>query len=105
LFHFLSLHRGGCFTSCLSTVVVVSLPVSPPWWSFHFLSLPPTENMAVDSMLPSPSSLSSPMLGIEGLSGRRRKKRTSIETNVRVALERNFHMVGEHRKWRGHGCT
>ncbi|XP_047462017.1 POU domain, class 2, transcription factor 2 [Mugil cephalus] len=48
------------------------------------------ETMAVDSMLPSPSSLSSPMLGIEGLPGRRRKKRTSIETNVRVALERNF---------------
>ncbi|XP_047200181.1 POU domain, class 2, transcription factor 2 [Hippoglossus stenolepis] len=50
------------------------------------------ETMAVDSMLPSPSSLSSPMLGIEGLPGRRRKKRTSIETNVRVMLERNFHM-------------
>ncbi|XP_044027785.1 POU domain, class 2, transcription factor 2 isoform X1 [Siniperca chuatsi] len=49
------------------------------------------ETMAVDSMLPSPSSISSPMLGIEGLPGRRRKKRTSIETNVRVALERNFH--------------
>ncbi|TMS18456.1 POU domain, class 2, transcription factor 2 [Larimichthys crocea] len=48
------------------------------------------ETMAVDSMLPSPSSLSSPMLGLEGLPGRRRKKRTSIETNVRVALERNF---------------
>ncbi|KAF7657587.1 hypothetical protein LDENG_00025150, partial [Lucifuga dentata] len=50
------------------------------------------ETMAVDSMLPSPSSISSPMLGIEGLPGRRRKKRTSIETNVRVALERNFNM-------------
>ncbi|KAK2830746.1 hypothetical protein Q5P01_018677 [Channa striata] len=48
------------------------------------------ETMAVDSMLPSPSSISSPMLGIEGLPGRRRKKRTSIETNVRVILERNF---------------
>ncbi|KAM4725440.1 uncharacterized protein pou2f2a [Anableps anableps] len=48
------------------------------------------ETMAVDSMLPSPSSISSPMLGIEGLPGRRRKKRTSIETNVRVVLERNF---------------
>ncbi|XP_055368840.1 POU domain, class 2, transcription factor 2 isoform X3 [Betta splendens] len=48
------------------------------------------ETMAVDSMLPSPSSLSSPMLGIEGLPGRRRKKRTSIESNVRVVLERNF---------------
>ncbi|XP_076610119.1 uncharacterized protein pou2f2a [Chaetodon auriga] len=48
------------------------------------------ETMAVDSMLPSPSSISSPMLSLEGLPGRRRKKRTSIETNVRVALERNF---------------
>ncbi|CAK6971653.1 POU domain%2C class 2, transcription factor 2, partial [Scomber scombrus] len=48
------------------------------------------ETMAVDNMLPSPSSLSSPLLGMEGLPGRRRKKRTSIETNVRVALERNF---------------
>lgn len=48
------------------------------------------ETMAIDSMLPSPGSLSSPMLGFEGLPGRRRKKRTSIETNVRVALERNF---------------
>ncbi|KAM6959490.1 POU domain, class 2, transcription factor 2 [Aplochiton taeniatus] len=50
------------------------------------------ETMAIDSMLPSPSSLSSPMMGFEGLPGRRRKKRTSIETNVRVALERNFIM-------------
>uniref|UniRef100_A0A3B1JDH2 POU domain protein n=1 Tax=Astyanax mexicanus TaxID=7994 RepID=A0A3B1JDH2_ASTMX len=50
------------------------------------------ETMAIDNMLPSPSSLSSPMLGFEGLPGRRRKKRTSIETNVRVALERNFIM-------------
>lgn len=58
------------------------------------LPLSVTETMAVDSMLPSPSSLSSPMLGLEGLPGRRRKKRTSIETNVRVALERNFNTVG-----------
>ncbi|KAK2864438.1 hypothetical protein Q7C36_003592 [Tachysurus vachellii] len=48
------------------------------------------ETMAIDNMLPSPSSLSSPVLGFEGLPGRRRKKRTSIEANVRVALERNF---------------
>uniref|UniRef100_A0A674AFC8 POU domain protein n=1 Tax=Salmo trutta TaxID=8032 RepID=A0A674AFC8_SALTR len=48
------------------------------------------ETMAIDSMLPSPNSLSSPMMGFEGMTGRRRKKRTSIETNVRVALERNF---------------
>uniref|UniRef100_H3CNF5 POU domain protein n=1 Tax=Tetraodon nigroviridis TaxID=99883 RepID=H3CNF5_TETNG len=48
------------------------------------------ETMAVDSMLPSPSSISNPMSGFEGLPGKRRKKRTSIETNVRVILERNF---------------
>ncbi|KAJ3583169.1 hypothetical protein NHX12_034395 [Muraenolepis orangiensis] len=47
--------------------------------------------MSMDSSLPSPSSMSSPSgLGFEGLPGRRRKKRTSIETNVRVALERAF---------------
>lgn len=49
--------------------------------------------MAVDSMLPSPSSISNPMSGFEGLPGKRRKKRTSIETNVRVVLERNFNTV------------
>ncbi|KAF3692109.1 POU domain, class 2, transcription factor 2 [Channa argus] len=48
------------------------------------------ETMSIDSTLPSPSSLSSPSLGYEGLPARRRKKRTSIETNVRVALERSF---------------
>ncbi|XP_061109363.1 POU domain, class 2, transcription factor 2-like [Conger conger] len=48
------------------------------------------ETMAMDCTLPSPSSLSSPSLSFEGLPGRRRKKRTSIETNIRVALERNF---------------
>ncbi|TSR27780.1 POU domain, class 2, transcription factor 2 [Bagarius yarrelli] len=48
------------------------------------------ETMSMDTTLPSPSSLSSPSLGIEGLPVRRRKKRTSIETNVRVALERSF---------------
>ncbi|XP_072250045.1 POU domain, class 2, transcription factor 2 isoform X2 [Leuresthes tenuis] len=48
------------------------------------------ETMSIDSTLPSPSSLSSSSLGFEGVPGRRRKKRTSIETNVRVALERSF---------------
>ncbi|XP_049439560.1 POU domain, class 2, transcription factor 2 isoform X7 [Epinephelus fuscoguttatus] len=48
------------------------------------------ETMSIDSTLPSPSSLSSPTLGFDGVPGRRRKKRTSIETNVRVALERAF---------------
>ncbi|XP_063481175.1 POU domain, class 2, transcription factor 1 isoform X6 [Symphalangus syndactylus] len=45
------------------------------------------ENLSSDSSLSSPSALNSP--GIEGLS-RRRKKRTSIETNIRVALEKSF---------------
>ncbi|XP_061803503.1 POU domain, class 2, transcription factor 2 [Nerophis lumbriciformis] len=48
------------------------------------------ETMSMDSTLPSPSSLSSPSLGYDGMPGRRRKKRTSIETNVRIALERAF---------------
>ncbi|AWO96345.1 POU domain class 2 transcription factor 2-like [Scophthalmus maximus] len=48
------------------------------------------ETMSIDSTLPSPSSLSSPSMGFDGMPGRRRKKRTSIETNVRVALERAF---------------
>lgn len=75
-----SLHVSLCFSASLSPSCLLTVRLSS--------SL--TETMAVDSMLPSPSSLSSPMLGIEGLPGRRRKKRTSIETNVRVALERNF---------------
>ncbi|XP_053308125.1 POU domain, class 2, transcription factor 2 [Spea bombifrons] len=48
------------------------------------------ETMSVDSTLPSPNPLSSPGGGYEGLPGRRRKKRTSIETNVRFALEKSF---------------
>ncbi|XP_010015590.1 PREDICTED: POU domain, class 2, transcription factor 2-like, partial [Nestor notabilis] len=49
------------------------------------------ETMSVDSALPSPNPLSSSALGgFEGLPGRRRKKRTSIETNVRFALEKSF---------------
>ncbi|XP_060626569.1 POU domain, class 2, transcription factor 1 isoform X3 [Anolis sagrei] len=45
------------------------------------------ENLSSDSALSSPSALNSP--GAEGLN-RRRKKRTSIETNIRVALEKSF---------------
>ncbi|XP_077116032.1 POU domain, class 2, transcription factor 2 isoform X1 [Ranitomeya variabilis] len=48
------------------------------------------ETMSVDSTLPSPNPLSNPGGGYEGLPGRRRKKRTSIETNVRYALEKSF---------------
>lgn len=48
------------------------------------------ENMSADSTLPSPNTLGTPTIGMEGMGGRRRKKRTSIETNVRVALEKNF---------------
>ncbi|XP_075963010.1 POU domain, class 2, transcription factor 1-like isoform X3 [Anarhichas minor] len=42
-----------------------------------------------DQSLSSPSALGSPGMGIEGIN-RRRKKRTSIETNIRVALEKSF---------------
>ncbi|XP_067874810.1 POU domain, class 2, transcription factor 2-like [Heterodontus francisci] len=48
------------------------------------------ENMSADATLPSPNAMCSPPIGIEGMGGRKRKKRTSIETNVRVALEKNF---------------
>lgn len=47
------------------------------------------ENQTLDQGLSSPSSIGSPGLGMEGLN-RRRKKRTSIETNIRVALEKSF---------------
>ncbi|XP_023605076.1 LOW QUALITY PROTEIN: POU domain, class 2, transcription factor 1-like [Myotis lucifugus] len=47
------------------------------------------ENLSSDSALSSPSALNSPGQGIEGLN-RRRRKRTSIETNIRVALEKSF---------------
>ncbi|KAM8976951.1 POU domain, class 2, transcription factor 1 [Pelodytes ibericus] len=47
------------------------------------------ENITSDSSLTSQSVLNSPGHGIEGLN-RRRKKRTSIETNIRVALEKSF---------------
>ncbi|XP_060679385.1 POU domain, class 2, transcription factor 2-like, partial [Hemiscyllium ocellatum] len=48
------------------------------------------ENLSADATLPSPNAISSPPIGIEGMGGRKRKKRTSIETNVRVALEKSF---------------
>lgn len=42
-----------------------------------------------DNTLNNPNSLSNPMTTPEAI-GRRRKKRTSIETGVRVALEKAF---------------
>ncbi|KAJ1133050.1 hypothetical protein NDU88_011350 [Pleurodeles waltl] len=48
------------------------------------------ETMSVDTTLPSPNQMNSPSMGFDGLPGRRRKKRTSIETNVRYALEKSF---------------
>jgi len=53
-----------------------------------------TENLSSDSTLSSPSALNSPGQGIEGVN-RRRKKRTSIETNIRVALEKSFLEVSD----------
>ncbi|KAM7407221.1 hypothetical protein PAMA_003111 [Pampus argenteus] len=47
------------------------------------------ENLSSDQSMSSPSALGSPGMGIEGIN-RRRKKRTSIETNIRVALEKSF---------------
>ncbi|XP_036396285.1 POU domain, class 2, transcription factor 1b isoform X2 [Megalops cyprinoides] len=47
------------------------------------------ENLTSDQAMTSPSALGSQAMGLEGLN-RRRKKRTSIETNIRVALEKSF---------------
>ncbi|XP_057351126.1 POU domain, class 2, transcription factor 1 isoform X3 [Manis pentadactyla] len=47
------------------------------------------ENLSSDSAISSPSALNSAGMVMEGLN-RRRKKRTSIETNIRVALEKSF---------------
>ncbi|XP_047376031.1 POU domain, class 2, transcription factor 1 isoform X2 [Sciurus carolinensis] len=47
------------------------------------------ENLSSDSAVSSPSALNSSGQGVEGLN-RRRKKRTSIETNIRAALEKSF---------------
>ncbi|XP_075870628.1 POU domain, class 2, transcription factor 1b isoform X2 [Nelusetta ayraudi] len=47
------------------------------------------ENLTSDQAMSSPGALGSPGMGIEGIN-RRRKKRTSIETNIRVALEKSF---------------
>ncbi|XP_072342392.1 POU domain, class 2, transcription factor 3 isoform X2 [Scyliorhinus torazame] len=48
------------------------------------------ENVPSDSTLNNLTSLSPQLAGLEGL-GRKRKKRTSIETNIRVTLEKRFH--------------
>ncbi|KAM9710801.1 POU domain, class 2, transcription factor 1b isoform 6-T6 [Menidia menidia] len=47
------------------------------------------ENLTSDQSISSPSTLGSPGMGLDGIN-RRRKKRTSIETNIRVALEKSF---------------
>ncbi|XP_048418156.1 POU domain, class 2, transcription factor 3 isoform X2 [Stegostoma tigrinum] len=47
------------------------------------------ENVPSDSTLNSLTSLPTQLIGLEGL-GRKRKKRTSIETNIRVTLEKRF---------------
>ncbi|XP_078282987.1 POU domain, class 2, transcription factor 3-like [Rhinoraja longicauda] len=48
------------------------------------------ENVPSDSTLNSLASLAPQVIGLEGL-GRKRKKRTSIETNIRLTLEKHFH--------------
>lgn len=75
--------QSRCYDCCQLNVKLVWTC----WWIY------PSETMSIDSTLPSPSSLSSPSLGFDGVPSRRRKKRTSIETNVRVALERSFMTV------------
>ena len=70
----------GCVS--LKCLVFTSLPVL-------FVDAVCAENLTSDQALSSPSALGSPGTGMEMLN-RRRKKRTSIETNIRVALEKSF---------------
>ncbi|KAK6292482.1 hypothetical protein J4Q44_G00370660 [Coregonus suidteri] len=56
---------------------------------FEALNLSFKNMCKLKPLLENPCGLGSPGLGIEGLN-RRRKKRTSIETNIRVALEKSF---------------
>ncbi|XP_075053459.1 POU domain, class 2, transcription factor 1 isoform X3 [Mixophyes fleayi] len=64
-------------------------PLLEKWLNDADLSFINPENITSDSALSSPNVMNSPGHGIEGLN-RRRKKRTSIETNIRVALEKSF---------------
>ncbi|KAM5179667.1 POU domain, class 2, transcription factor 1 isoform 1-T1 [Mantella aurantiaca] len=64
-------------------------PLLEKWLNDADLSFFRPENITSDSALSSPNVMNSPGHGIEGLN-RRRKKRTSIETNIRVALEKSF---------------
>ncbi|XP_063812812.1 POU domain, class 2, transcription factor 1 isoform X3 [Pseudophryne corroboree] len=64
-------------------------PLLEKWLNDADLSFFTPENITSDSALSSPNVMNSPGHGIEGLN-RRRKKRTSIETNIRVALEKSF---------------
>ena len=92
LFNFKELFSNAVPYVCILSVTAPELFFISIFFSSH-LPETMTETMAVDSMLPSPSSISNPMSGFEALPGKRRKKRTSIETNVRVILERNFNTV------------
>ncbi|XP_018427768.1 PREDICTED: POU domain, class 2, transcription factor 1 isoform X3 [Nanorana parkeri] len=64
-------------------------PLLEKWLNDADLPFFRPENITSDSALSSPNVMNSPGHGIEGLN-RRRKKRTSIETNIRVALEKSF---------------
>ncbi|XP_072254478.1 POU domain, class 2, transcription factor 1 isoform X5 [Pyxicephalus adspersus] len=64
-------------------------PLLEKWLNDADVSFFRPENITSDSALSSPNVMNSPGHGIEGLN-RRRKKRTSIETNIRVALEKSF---------------
>ncbi|MBN3272522.1 PO2F1 factor, partial [Polyodon spathula] len=64
-------------------------PLLEKWLNDADVIVSDAENLTSDQALSSPSVLNSSGMGIEGLN-RRRKKRTSIETNIRVALEKSF---------------
>lgn len=72
-------------------------------WNFISVLFILTENLSSDSAVSSPSALNSSGQGVEGLN-RRRKKRTSIETNIRAALEKSFLEVSKGLLFMCVGC-
>lgn len=87
MFYLILLSSRAHALQCCSAQVLISLLCA-------FVRAVCAENQTSDQALSSPNSLGSPGLGIEGLN-RRRKKRTSIETNIRVALEKSFLEVSD----------
>lgn len=66
-----------------------------PFFELPLLFHLPTESSPSDSSVSTPSSYSN----LSEVFGRKRKKRTSIETNIRLTLEKRFQDVSGSSRW------